>query len=258
MTQIDSEQIKCLKCGCNFSAIMHNSVNVTMAPHLKEEFLSGKLNNAVCPECNTIYNIEGVVLYHDTDNRIMTQVLLSEEYSNNKEEAIKEFTEMMMNMVSSLNSFMRRNFEAYKFNVVFSIDELKESLEGNNEICNEKTRKITKDVLDIKHKNKESVGIMEKIGKWFRRFITTKNITDDTKHKEDSVLSDKYVVIAGEKISLKYFPELAKLADVEPDGLADTISSIMNKNNVDVKNAMIIFEKLAKRISEKIDEKIIE
>lgn len=95
MTYIDSQEIKCLKCGHTFSAMIHKTINVSELPDLKDEFLSGKLNQAVCPKCNQTYFITSNVLYHDMRNGIMIHVLLSEEYPNNKEAAIKEFTEEM-------------------------------------------------------------------------------------------------------------------------------------------------------------------
>ncbi|MCX6766839.1 MAG: CpXC domain-containing protein [Candidatus Moranbacteria bacterium] len=250
--------MKCVKCGNIFSATTYDSINVSMAPNLKDDLLTGKINQAICPKCNTKYNIGNALLYHDMNNGIMISVLLSEEYSNNKEEAIKEFTELMRKSVSSLAGTLRKSFEKYNFDVVFSIDELKESLNSMEGNCNEKIGAITKDVLRLesRYKAKEKSYTTRKIKKWFGKFMSISRKKNELEHNEELLLPEKCIVILGEKVSLKYFPELTKFAEIDPIRLKNTIHETMNKANVDAKNAMIILEKIAKRVAEKVNEKI--
>lgn len=254
MTLINSKEIKCLKCGYTFSAIVHDSINVSMLPHLKDEFLNGELNKTVCPECNTAYNLVGAVLYHDMHNGIMIQVLLSEEYSNNKEAAIREFTEKIRGNVSGLTGAMRKNFERYYFDIVFSLDELKESLDSIAGVCSEKIRAITEEVLRLepKHKERSPAG---RIRMWFEKLLPAAWRKDEVEHSEELSSPEKYIVILGEKFSLKYFPNLKLVAEIDPKGLENTICKIMNKHSLDAKNAMVSLETLTRRIGEVIDEK---
>lgn len=254
MTRIGSPKIKCVKCAHIFSATTYDSINVSMLPHLKDEFLNGKLNQAVCPECNAKYDIGNAVLYHDMNNRIMIYVLLSEEYSNNKEAAIKEFTEVMRESISDLGGAMRAVFELYRFDIVFSIDELKESLDSMTGVCSEKIRAITKNVLRLEpeRKGKSYAG---KAKGWLGKFLPIDWGKDEIEDKEEVSSPEKYIVILGEKISLKYFPKLKMVAEIDPKGLENTICKVMNKYNLDAKNAMISIEKLNRRIREAIDKK---
>src|SRR3989344_4906490 len=153
MTLINGKEFKCSRCGDTFSTVIHDSINVSMLPHLKEEFLSGKLNQAVCPQCNTAYSVANAVLYHDMNNGVMIHVLLTEEYSNDRERAIKEFTGIMRENISSLGGTMRKNFERYKFDIVFSIDELRESLDSMAGVCSEKVKAITENDLRLEPNN---------------------------------------------------------------------------------------------------------
>jgi hypothetical protein len=169
MTLINSQEINCLKCGHIFSATIHSSVNVSIAPDLKGDLLTGKLNQATCPKCNMRYDIGGAVLYHDMNSRIMIYALLSEEYSTDRERAIEEFSEIMRSSITNLARAIRQNFEKYNFDIVFSIDELKESLGSMTGVCSEKIRAITEDVLRLEPEKKmrEKFNIIMKLKKWF-------------------------------------------------------------------------------------------
>lgn len=208
MTQINSKELKCLKCGHTFSATIHDSINVSMLPHLKDDFLKGKLNQVVCPGCKTVSSVGGAVLYHDMNNGIMIYVLLSEEYSNNKEEAISKFTEVMRGTNSSLGGAMRGIFEKYKFDIVFSIDELKESLDSIEGIGSEKIRVITENVLKLKPEKgiKGKFNIMLKLKKWFGKPSLKDNKVDEpqsgfTKNvSQKDIASELYIVVIRDRI----------------------------------------------------------
>lgn len=208
MTYINSEKIKCLKCGYTFSAMIHKTINVSELPDLKSEFLNGKLNQAVCPKCNETDFITSDVLYHDMRNGIMIHVLLSEEYSNNKEAAIKEFTEAMRESISDLGGAMRERFELYRFDIVFSIDELKESLDSIDGIGSEKIRVITENVLKLKPEKriKEKLNIIMKLKKWFGKSSLKASKTDEpqssfTKNvSQKDIASGLYIVVIRDRI----------------------------------------------------------
>lgn len=256
MTLLDSEEINCVKCAHTFSFTMHKSINVSMAPRLKGEFLKGKINRAVCPNCNTAYNIGGAVLYHDMDNRIMIYVLLSEEYSNNKEQAVRDFAKIMRESVANLAGVMRQNFEKYNFDVVFNVDELKESLDSMKRDCNEKIRMVTKEVLALKPEYEEKSHTKKgTIKKWLDALFPLNQKGSRFGRNEELQEPEKYISIRGERIDLKYFPELKIFSEIDSKGLESAIRKIMDKNNLDAKNAMIILEKLTKRVTERVSEK---
>lgn len=250
MTMLNSTEIKCVKCNCVFPMITHDSVNVTMAPRLKEELLDGTLNQGTCPDCGMRYNIGSAVLYHDMENKIMIYALLSEEYSNNKIAAVKDFSGMLHNMVSSLAVTLRNNFEKYNFDVVFSIEELKESL-GNIEkgIYTEKIKDTTKNVLESKPKT-----IFVK--RFFEKLLLINSKEENPNKIEKHSALEKNITINGEKISLKYFPKIADLYEIEPKGVEDTIYKIMHQNNIDAKNALIILEKLYAKVTNAVDKEM--
>ncbi len=252
MSLIDSQTIQCVNCGNVFSVMIHSSINVSTSPHLKDDLLEGRLNFGVCPKCKTMHNISNVILYHDMRSRTMIQVLLSPEYSNSKEEAIKEFAEIMGNNLSNLNPTIRSVFETYSYDVVFSIDELKESLTSINESGSDKIRAVTKDVLNAGNTKelKKQIGVIRTFTRWIESFLRAQNTKSDSKQEIAVIPPEKYIIINGVEIRLKYFPIVTKFYEIAPKEVEDTIVKIMSQSNIDTKNALIILEGLYKKATE--------
>jgi hypothetical protein len=202
-----------------------------------------------------MHNISNGILYHDMRNRTMIQVLLSPEYSNSKEEALKEFAEIMGGNLSDLNPTVRSVFETYSYDVVFSIDELKESLASINESGSDKIRAVTKDVLNAGNANepKQQIGVIKTFTRWIESFFRANNKKSDSKQEITVIPPEKYIIIDGVEIRLKYFPIVTKFYEIAPKGVEDTIVKIMSQSNIDAKNALIILERLYKKVSEEID-----
>lgn len=58
-------QIACPNCGTPFTAEIHQVIDVGRQPELKRMLLSGQLNVAVCPSCQTPTQLSSALLYHD-------------------------------------------------------------------------------------------------------------------------------------------------------------------------------------------------
>jgi len=72
MSSFRNETITCPSCNHEAPFRVWDSVNVTLDPDMKEQFLSGQLFHWICPECGQRCYAPYLVLYHDMDNQIMT------------------------------------------------------------------------------------------------------------------------------------------------------------------------------------------
>lgn len=65
MPETQGLQINCPNCGHVYHAPVRSLVDVGQQPQLRQAFLTGQLNMAVCPKCNTGGVIETPLVYHD-------------------------------------------------------------------------------------------------------------------------------------------------------------------------------------------------
>ncbi len=68
MSKISEKNFICPSCGHKGKFKMYESVNVSLDPKLRDEVISGKIFEWICPECSKSYNIRYDLLYHDMDN----------------------------------------------------------------------------------------------------------------------------------------------------------------------------------------------
>lgn len=61
-------QISCPNCGTNYSAEVHQVIDVGRNPELKAALLSGQINVAVCPSCGTGGQLSSAMVYHDPEH----------------------------------------------------------------------------------------------------------------------------------------------------------------------------------------------
>jgi hypothetical protein len=57
--------IQCPQCGNTYTSPVITMIDVGAVPELRSYFLSGQLNMAVCPKCNTAIMLEVPLVYHD-------------------------------------------------------------------------------------------------------------------------------------------------------------------------------------------------
>lgn len=55
----------CPYCRATVPVEVHSIVDVGQDPNLKNQFLSGRLNSATCPNCRRTFQVGGALLYHD-------------------------------------------------------------------------------------------------------------------------------------------------------------------------------------------------
>ncbi|RME48236.1 MAG: hypothetical protein D6791_03815 [Chloroflexi bacterium] len=63
-------QVTCPQCNRPFTALVHNIIDVSARPDLKEQFLRGRLNVAGCPHCGFAGAIGAPLLYHDAEKEL--------------------------------------------------------------------------------------------------------------------------------------------------------------------------------------------
>ena len=63
-------QISCPNCGTNYSAEVHQVIDVGRNPELKAALLSGQINVAVCPSCGTAGQLSSPMVYHDPEHEL--------------------------------------------------------------------------------------------------------------------------------------------------------------------------------------------
>jgi hypothetical protein len=70
MSKITKTQITCPKCKNVKECSVYDSMNVTVDPKLKDEFMANKWNIFSCDNCDVAVPISSHVMYHDMTNKI--------------------------------------------------------------------------------------------------------------------------------------------------------------------------------------------
>jgi len=79
MSRVDNVEVSCPTCNQKFETPIWRSLNTVLNPAEKDLLLSDKLFIATCPKCHAESPIIYPILYHDMTNRVMIQLVLSEE-----------------------------------------------------------------------------------------------------------------------------------------------------------------------------------
>lgn len=69
--------VTCLECNTVRDCTVYSSINVTINPELKNDFLENKINIFKCEKCGNTAAIPFSFMYHDMDNKF--QVIFSED-----------------------------------------------------------------------------------------------------------------------------------------------------------------------------------
>lgn len=94
-------QINCPSCGVPYFADIHQVLDVSRQPQLKEMLLSGQLNVAVCPNCGAGGRIATPLLYHDAAHDLF-MVHVPQEMNldqRRREELIGRLVQQVVNQV---------------------------------------------------------------------------------------------------------------------------------------------------------------
>lgn len=71
MSRMHEEKVCCPKCGSEGTALVFDSVNVSVDPTLKELVLEGRLTEFRCHACDAVSGLEYNLLYHDMDRMLL-------------------------------------------------------------------------------------------------------------------------------------------------------------------------------------------
>jgi len=145
MTKIDSENIKCINCGHNFQAAVYTTINTETDPELESKYFNNELNKAACPKCKKEYTVDIVLLYNDMPNNTMIWVV-PQMLQKEKDKITRDLTDNFKKGAAILSKLNKGNIT---FDIVFGIDELKESLKAIRAgFPTEKIKAITVNVLE--------------------------------------------------------------------------------------------------------------
>jgi len=70
LSQVETVEIKCPKCGHNDKVDVFRALNASVDPELKQDLMEGKMNFFECPVCRTSGFIPSPFVYHDMELEI--------------------------------------------------------------------------------------------------------------------------------------------------------------------------------------------
>jgi hypothetical protein len=71
MSQKKEYTINCPRCGAVQQVELHDAVNVTQNPELRDLLMTNELNKVTCNECAFEFRVDKHLLYHDSKHRFM-------------------------------------------------------------------------------------------------------------------------------------------------------------------------------------------
>lgn len=81
----------CPNCNSEEQIKLHQSVNVTIDPGLKNRVLNGKLNTVNCSNCKREIDVISGLLYHDMKSKIILELKVTDEQDEGKSKILEEF-----------------------------------------------------------------------------------------------------------------------------------------------------------------------
>ena len=128
------EKIKCHK-GHIFEAQLISAISVSDNFELKEALISGELNLVTCPECGQIFYAECFILYHDSQNDLISFVY----HLSFKEQASQCLAKMKKEFKLALENFNDKDKITYEPILLFGIEDLILLLKREQDIKDEET-----------------------------------------------------------------------------------------------------------------------
>lgn len=122
MSQKNTYQINCPKCGLTQSVELHESVNVQSNPELKEALLGNSLNTVHCSNCRLSFRVDKSLLYNDPAHQLMIYLIPLQEGDYDQGESL--FAESLQR----LNGALPKGFATPGISLVFNRFELVERI----------------------------------------------------------------------------------------------------------------------------------
>lgn len=109
MPETQGLQINCPNCGHVYQAPVRSIIDVGQEPQLRQAFLSGQLNVAVCPKCNTGGTLEVPLVYHDPASEFLA-VYFPQQLNIPELEKQKMIGELTQSLMLSLPPEQRKGY----------------------------------------------------------------------------------------------------------------------------------------------------
>lgn len=122
MSISDTKEVTCPNCGQKQEQVIHNSINVTLNPELKQDLFDGEINRFECQYCAHNSIIPVPLLYHDMDREFAVHYFSKE--SIKKEDFLEKF-DPRGNMIINKDEidFSPPDY-LYDVHIVFQMNEL--------------------------------------------------------------------------------------------------------------------------------------
>ena len=132
MTISNLEEIKCPK-SHTFQTQLLSAISVSDNYELKEALIAGEINLVTCPECGQMFYAECFILYHDSQNELISFV-----YPRSfQEQATQCVAKMKKEFKLALENFNDKNKITYEPVLLFGIEDLVSLLRREQDIEDE-------------------------------------------------------------------------------------------------------------------------
>ena len=143
-------QISCPNCGTNYTAEVHQVIDVGRNPELKAALLSGQLNVAVCPSCGASGQLASAMLYHDPANELF-MVYVPQELNLDQVEREKYIGQLTREVIDNTPQEQRRAYMLQPMTMLTIQSFLEKVLE---------TEGITKEMIERQQKQAELLNTL--------------------------------------------------------------------------------------------------
>ena len=109
MVESQKVQIQCPNCGTPFQTPITSIIDVGQQPELRRAFLSGQVNQAVCPKCKQSALLEVPILYHDPEAEFLA-IYFPPQLNVPEMERQKAIGEMTQALMRSLPPEQRKGY----------------------------------------------------------------------------------------------------------------------------------------------------
>ena len=148
MSQKRKYTIQCPSCRREQDVELYESVNIGLAPELRDELLRNRLNAVTCTGCSHVFRIDKPLLYHDPSHNIM--IYLIPLRGGSIEAGEREFTDC----ITRLNEVLPEGIPTPEVHLVFSQVELVERIFMLETKLNERVVEYIKHLIYTKNRGK--------------------------------------------------------------------------------------------------------
>ena len=145
-------QISCPNCGNNYTAEVHQVIDVGRNPELKAALLGGQINVAVCPSCGAGGQLSSPMVYHDPKHELF-MIHVPQELNLDQVEREKYIGQLTREVIDNTPAEQRRAYMLQPMTMLTMQGFLEKVLE---------TEGITKDMIERQRKQAELLNTLIK------------------------------------------------------------------------------------------------